>query len=177
MGAPLTPIPETPTIYSGDSIQLNATGGVNYTWSPASGLSCSDCPDPMATPTESTVYFVTATDANGCSGTDTVYVVIASLPIDCAEIYVPTVFSPNGSGNSANKTICVYGGCITDLNFEIFNRWGEKIYETTDLTLSECWDGTYKGKQISPGTYVYKLIVTLTNNEIIEKSGNITLIR
>jgi gliding motility-associated-like protein len=169
--------PESSMINPGDSTQLNATGGNSYTWSPESGLSCYDCPDPMAAPTASTMYFVTGTDTNGCSGTDTVYVTIVPVPVECAEIYVPTVFSPNGSGNAANKMVCVYGGCLAELRFEIFNRWGEKVFETTDVNLSDCWDGTYKGKQMNSGTYVYKLIVTLTNNEIIEETGNITLIR
>ena len=169
--------PEISTLNLGDSIQLNATGGISYTWSPSSGLSCSDCSDPMAAPTVSTTYIVTGTDANGCSGTDTVYVTIVPVPVECGDIFIPTVFSPNGTGSSANKTICVYGGCVSELSFAIYNRWGEKVYETTDVTLSECWDGTFKGKQMNTGTYVYKLIVTLTNNELIEESGNIVLIR
>jgi gliding motility-associated-like protein len=164
-------------IQLGGSAQLNATGGVNYTWSPSTGLSCSDCPDPIAAPTVSTMYTVTGTDANGCIGTDLVYVTIVPEPVECADIYVPTVLSPNGTGNSANKMICVYGGCVAELNFAIYNRWGEKVFETTDVTLMECWDGTFNGKTLNSGSFVYKLIVTLTNNEVIEESGNITLIR
>ena len=169
--------PEISTINPGDSIQLNATGGVSYTWIPSTGLSCSNCPDPIASPSESTMYIVTGTDASGCSGTDTVYVTIVPEPVECGNIFVPTIFSPNGNGNAANKMICVYGDCISELSFTIYNRWGEKVFETTDVTLTECWDGTFKGKSLNPGSFVYKLIVTLTNNEIIEESGNITLIR
>ena len=169
--------PEISTINTGDSIQLNATGGVNYTWIPSTGLSCSNCPNPIASPTVSTMYIVTATDASGCSGTDSVFVTIVPEPVECAEIYVPTIFSPNGTGSSNNKTICLYGGCVSELSFAIYNRWGEKVFETTDVTLTECWDGTFKGKSLNPGSFVYKLIVTLTNNEVIEESGNITLIR
>jgi len=73
--------------------------------------------------------------------------------------------------------ICVYGGCVSKLSFVIYNRWGEKVFETTDVSLTECWDGTFKGKSLNSGSFVYKLIVTLTNNEVIEESGNITLIR
>ena len=169
--------PENSTIEPGDSIQLNATVGVSYTWSPSSGLSCSDCSDPMAAPTVSTTYIVTGTDANGCSGTDTVYVTIVPVPVECGDIFIPTVFSPNGTGSSANKTICVYGGCLSELSFAIYNRWGEKVFETSDVTLTECWDGTHEGRELNSGTFVYKLILTLTNNEIIEESGNIVLIR
>jgi len=99
------------------------------------------------------------------------------LPVQCPDIFVPTIISPNGTGGAANKTICVYGGCISELNFAIYNRWGEKVFETTDANLTECWDGTYKGKALNAGTFVYKLIVTLSNDDIIEESGNITLVR
>jgi gliding motility-associated-like protein len=135
-----------------------------------------DCANPIATPNLSTIYFVTATDLNGCSGSDSVYVTVLPVSIECGDVYIPTVFAPKGIGSAANKTICVYGNCITQLTFEIYNRWGEKVFETTDLTLSECWDGTYEGKELNAGTFLYKLVVTL-NNETIEDSGTITLIR
>lgn len=169
--------PNITYINPGDSVQLNASGGISYTWSPSSGLSCSSCADPIATPSTNTMYIVTGTDANGCSGVDTVYVTLNPIPVDCGQIYVPTLFAPNGSGSTANKTICIYGACVAELSFEIFNRWGEKVFETTDVNLTECWDGSYKGKQMNSGTFVFKLVVKLTNNEIIQESGNITLIR
>jgi gliding motility-associated-like protein len=98
-------------------------------------------------------------------------------PVQCGDIFVPTVLSPNGTGVVANKTICVYGGCVSEIVFAIYNRWGEKVFETTDANLTECWDGTYKGKALNAGTFVYKLIVTRTDNTFIEESGNITLVR
>ena len=51
------------------------------------------------------------------------------------------------------------------------------MFVTTDANLTECWDGTYKGKALNAGTFVYKLIVTLSNDDLIEESGNITLVR
>ncbi len=169
--------PDISTINFGDTVQLNATGGITYSWSPSLSLDCSNCSNPMASPQSSTTYVVVGTDANGCEGGDTVSIVVITEPEVCGEIFVPTVFSPNGTGTSANKTICVYGGCVSEIRFEIFNRWGEKVFETTNINLTECWDGTYKGKEMNAGTFVYKLIVTRTNNEIIEQTGNINLIR
>jgi gliding motility-associated-like protein len=98
-------------------------------------------------------------------------------PAGCPEIFVPTIFTPNGSGDTANNTVCVYGGCIADISFQIFNRWGEKVFETNDASLSQCWDGKFKGKELNTGTFVYLLNVELTSGERIEQSGNITLIR
>jgi gliding motility-associated-like protein len=169
--------PELSTINVGESVQFSTIGGTTYSWSPSASLDCSDCPDPVATPSTSTMYIVTGTDASGCTGTDTVYVTVIPEPIECGDIFVPTVLSPNGTGGAANKMICVYGGCVTEISFAIYNRWGEKVFETNDVNLTECWDGTYKGKEMNAGTFAYKLIVTLTNNDIIEESGNITLVR
>ena len=169
--------PENTTIEEGDSVQFSTTGAITYSWTPASTLDCSDCPDPIATPTTSTTYVVTGTDANGCTGSDTVYIIVIPEPTICGKIYVPTILSPNGTGPSANKTICVYGNCVEELTFAIYNRWGEMVFETTDINLTECWDGTYKGKEMNAGTFVYKLLVTLWDGTSIEESGNITLIR
>jgi gliding motility-associated-like protein len=169
--------PEVSTITVGESVQFNTTGATTYSWSPSASLDCSDCPDPIATPTTSTMYIVTGTDGSGCTGVDTVYVDVLPIPVECGDIFVPTVLSPNGTGAAANKTICVYGGCVAEITFAIYNRWGEKVFETANVNLTECWDGTYKGKEMNAGTFAYKLIVTLTNNDIIEESGNITLVR
>jgi hypothetical protein len=68
-------------ICPGDSTQLAATGGVTYSWAPAEGLSCTDCMAPMASPSQSTAYIVTATDAGGCSATDTVIVRVNTVPV------------------------------------------------------------------------------------------------
>lgn len=169
--------PEISTINQGEFVQFNTTGATTYSWSPTSTLDCSDCPNPIATPSTNTMYIVTGTDASGCTGIDTVYVNVIPEPIECGDIFVPTVLSPNGTGAAANKTICVYGGCVAEITFAIYNRWGEKVFETTNVDLTECWDGTYKGKEMNAGTFAYKLIVTLTNNDVIEESGNITLVR
>jgi gliding motility-associated-like protein len=97
--------------------------------------------------------------------------------VDCPEIFVPTIFNPNGSGDVSNNSVCVYGGCIAEISFQIFNRWGEKIFETTEANLSQCWDGKYKGKELNAGTFGYLLDIQLNSGKRIEQSGNITLIR
>ncbi|MBS1690343.1 MAG: PKD domain-containing protein, partial [Bacteroidetes bacterium] len=62
------------------SVTLGATGGTSYSWSPATGLSCTNCANPIASPTSTTTYIVSGTDAHGCSNTDTVVVRIRPLP-------------------------------------------------------------------------------------------------
>jgi gliding motility-associated-like protein len=168
----ITASPAATTIFEGESVQLNASGAITYNWTPSIGLSCTDCSNPIATPNETIIYTVTGTDATGCIGTTDVLIVVQVV---CGDIYVPTVLSPNGTGNAENKMACVYGNCIAELNYSIYNRWGEKVFETGDS--DTCWDGTYKGKEMNAGIFAYKLIATLTNGEQIEESGNLTLIK
>jgi gliding motility-associated-like protein len=168
--------PENSTINPGNSIQLNATGGIAYTWSPASGLSCSDCPDPIASPIVSTLYIVTGTDENGCTGTDTVYVTIFPVPVECAEIFVPTVFSPNGDNLNEKLVVCGLGsGCVKEYKFEVFDRWGQRVFVSEDITLH--WDGQFKGKELNSAVFVYRLYALKSDLTVIEKSGNVTLSR
>ncbi|MBS1772852.1 MAG: PKD domain-containing protein [Bacteroidetes bacterium] len=69
------------TICVGNSVSLNATGATSYSWSPATGLSCTTCANPTANPSTTTTYIVTGTNANGCTNTDTVIVNVNPLPI------------------------------------------------------------------------------------------------
>jgi gliding motility-associated-like protein len=166
--------PNYAEITAGESVSIQTTGGNSYTWTPATDLSCTDCANPTATPSSSTEYIVSATDANGCAGQDTVYIKVS---IECGEYFVPTAFSPNESGPTANNTLCVFGvpACVAELDFTIYNRWGEVVFQTTDIT--KCWDGTYKEKLMDSGIFVYKLYVKLVDDTIIEQSGNTTLVR
>ena len=160
------------TIEEGLSIQLSATGGQTYSWSPADGLSCTDCQSPVALPSGSTIYCVTATDANGCSDTSCVKV---TVDIVCGEVYVPNAFSPDGSNDPENEKQCVYGKCIQSMEFSIYTRWGQKVFETTDQ--KKCWDGTFKGEKLNTGVYVYYLKATLTDGTNINRKGDVSLIR
>jgi gliding motility-associated-like protein len=157
-------------IVAGDSVQLNATGGTVYTWTPATDLSCTTCSNPYASPTVTTAYIVTGTDANGCVGTDTV-IVIVDAP--CGNIFVPSAFSPNGDGE--NDVLRVYGNCINELYFVIYDRWGEKVFETTNPSLT--WDGTLREKAMNGAVFFYYISASLSNGEVYEGSGNITLFR
>lgn len=150
-------------------VPLWAIGGVSYVWSPPMGLSCSACPNPTANLTVDMVYYVTGTDANGCVSIDTVFVKIDGN----MELFVANVFSPNGDG--LNDELFVRGGPFIDLSYTIYNRWGEKIFDTDDQTKG--WDGTHRGKPVDPGVFVYKVIYTDWKDVSGEKAGNVTLIK
>jgi gliding motility-associated-like protein len=157
-------------ISPGQSTQLNATGNTSYTWTPATNLSSSTIANPVANPTVTTTYVVNGT-TNNCGNTDSVTVFVE---INCnGNVFVPTAFSPNGDGQ--NETECIMGNCIETLNFFIYDRWGEKVFETTDQKF--CWDGVFRGKQMDSGIFVYYLKATFTNGKEITKKGNISLVR
>ena len=158
------------TILYGETVQLNATGGVSYEWTPSSDLECSDCPNPIAGPIEATTYCVEVTDLHGCKSTECLTV---DIEIICGEVFVPSAFSPNNDGE--NDVLCVYSDCMKSLTFSIYNRWGEKVYETSNMNI--CWDGTWKGKQLNSAVFVYILKGDLINGQTVEQKGNISLIR
>lgn len=157
-------------IVLGNNTQLTATGVGTYSWSPTSGLSCSNCANPTATPSSTTNYCVMVTDANSC--TDNACIVI-NVEIPCQPLYIPNAFSPNNDGD--NDVFYVVGNCIKDLDVIIFNRWGEKVYEITDPT--QGWDGYFKGKLENSAVFDYYMKAMLTSGEKVERKGNVSLVR
>ncbi len=147
---------------------LHATGGGTYVWIPAEGLNNTTIADPIATPHLTTDYCVEVTDANECLDTACVRVVF-----ECDDLFIPTAFSPNSDG--ANEMECVMGNCFQTFQFTIYDRWGEKVFESNNPQL--CWDGTYKGKLMNTAVFVYFLKATLVGGEEISRTGNVSLIR
>ena len=165
------------TIFVGQTVNLitttNASGVPTYSWSPTQGLSNPNIANPTASPTQTTTYLVTMTDPLGCSNTDTVTVVVEVVICEEPEIFVPNAFTPNGDQN--NDRVFVRGNTIRELVFRIYNRWGEKVFETNDPSIG--WDGTYEGKAATPAVYVYYLDAVCFDNQRFFKKGNISLIR
>lgn len=156
---------------NGSSI-LTATGGTVYSWSPGTAITGANTATPEVAPATSTTYTVQATDANGCRGSDSVWVNVSMNPAT-GGYYVVSAFTPNGDG----KNDCFglkFWGVIEQLDFSVFNRWGQRVFYSKDP--GQCWDGTHKGLPQPAGTYVYKVKATTVCGEISRK-GTITLIR
>ena len=160
------------SILLGDTVQLSAAGGESYSWNPEDELSCLSCAAPFANPTETTTYIVTAIDSFGCRISDTIRIEVDIL---CNEPFIPTIFSPNGKGNQVNETFCIFSDCVEQFKLVIHNRWGEKIFESEDI--SQCWDGTFKGSEAATGTYAFNLFIRQIDGSQINKTGTITLVR
>jgi gliding motility-associated-like protein len=166
--------PDVMSVNIGTEIPFTVTGATNYQWSPDQYLSCSDCDNPLCIPTSSYNYIVTGSNPNGCTGFDTI---IVNVFVDCHNLTLPNVFSPNNNGPQANNTFGLLGTlpCLETYQLLIFNRWGEQVFETQSTDL--LWDGTYKGQAQNSGVYFYRLDMKLVNGEEVKKSGNLTLVR
>ncbi len=154
------------------TVIAEADPGTTLTWTPASDLSCSDCLTPEITVGDSTTtYTLTASTTGGCSTSDQLTI----TPIfDCENsIVIPNAFSPNGDGINDVFYVRKIGQIET---FKIFNRWGELVFETDDV--SNGWDGTYKGKELNGAVFVYYVSAKCPfDGSDILITGNVTLIR
>ena len=154
------------TITIGQSATLTAMGSSNtYTWSTNDEGSTI-----TVSPLETTTYSVFSQDNFGCKVYDSI---IVNVDVKCGEVFVPTGFSPNADGS--NDLECVYGNCIKTIYWAIYDRWGEKVFETTDK--EACWDGIYKGQLLNSGVFVYKLEVQQFDGKQVLKNGSITISR
>ncbi len=164
------------TITYGNSTPISASGGVTYLWNPTNGLSCTTCPNPTATPVVTTTYCAIVTDANGCTDSACITIIVDIPCPTNVEFTVPNAFSPNKDGKNDIFILQGMGLCLTEFLMVIYDRWGEKVFEVTTPNLG--WDGTYKGKQLDPGVFVYYITATFTGTkEEFVKKGNISLIR
>lgn len=140
-----------------------------YFWTPTDGISCSDCPNPIFNPDTTTWFYLDVESALGCSATDSIFV---EREIPPPTTFIPTVFSPNNDG--LNDELCVLGNRILEVDFSVYNRWGEEVFSTKDA--SSCWDGTLNGQPLS-GAMVYTFRAKLEEGIMVEESGNINILR
>ncbi len=157
---------------SGIFVQLNAISAMSpldYVWTSSAVLSGYTIPNPTTTIEEETWIYVTVTDTNGCTATDGMLI---RIPLT-SNLYIPNSFTPNG--DEMNQLFRVYGTNIGQFELTIYNRWGEAIFETTDINYG--WDGTYNGKLIQDGTYVYKVLAIGMDYVTYDKTGHITVLK
>ena len=159
------------TILLGSSTALHATGGTNYSWYPGTGLSDSTIASPNASPDSTTTYYVDVTDSSGCHAIDSVTVFVNEEE-PCDEFFVPNSFSPNGDGE--NEVFYVRGSCFKSFELHIYNRWGQKLFETIEPT--DGWNGMLKNNPMPVGVYTYYVHAIFNNNNEVSQRGNINLV-
>lgn len=158
------------TIEPGVSTQLNATGGLNYLWSPSAGLSCTNCYNPLATPVITTTYYVTGTNEYGCSSSDTINIFVTQ---GGEVLYIPNSFSPNQ--NYLNDLFFVYGTSVRTIDIQIYDRWGELVFRTGDI--KQGWDGKVRGTMVEGGVYVYTVSCEWLSGVKTYRNGIVTVWR
>lgn len=161
------------TICDGTSVTLNASGGTSYNWSPATGLTCTNCANPTASPSVTTTYTLTATDANNCTATDEIIIIVDNCPPpsgDCVEV------TAMYRENFETFTACsVSGGCANTCT--LANDWTNE--DTDDIDWRTDAGGTPSGStgpsaDYNPGTstgkYLYLESSSCFNKKAILKS-------
>ncbi|MDD2983970.1 MAG: gliding motility-associated C-terminal domain-containing protein [Crocinitomicaceae bacterium] len=157
------------TIKQGESVQLNGTtNGTSYSWSPAFSLSSPSIQNPIAVPDVTTTYTLTAT-LDGCSNSDAMTVFVDET------LEITNTFTPNGDGYNDTWKIPAldkYPNCLV----QIFDRWGQMLYQTTGYGDKKAWDGTSKGKPMEASVYFY--VIEVRNSDFPKPiRGSITLVR
>jgi gliding motility-associated-like protein len=162
----------------GDIVQLNANtnySNVVFQWTPSMGLSCDDCDDPLLATNYSIKYTVKATVIpvrKECIATKSLAVTV----LKDYQLYIPNSFTPNGDGVNDMYEIFGNKAIIKFWSFDLYNRWGEKVFESNDINFQ--WDGRYKGVPVSQGVYVYHLnVVFIDNHKETDLRGSITILR
>lgn len=157
-------------------IRANTLTPVTYQWTPNTGLSCDDCAEPLLLAQTTTTYTIVGTDILGCTDTAQLTITVD----DALRVFVPNAFSPNGDGN--NELLIVYspGDVVQVHSFQIFSRWGERVFERRNFLPNlpaYGWDGTFQGQLLSNGVFVYVLEVELVDGRVEYLSGDVTLLR
>ncbi len=148
-----------------------------YDWAPDSTLSCLDCPNPTASPQNSTTYYLTIADEKGCEASADVLVLVRKE----RSIYIPNSFSPNGDGINDFFTVFSKPDIVSKINsFRIFSRWGEVIYEFYDFPPNDPsfgWDGSYRNEELDPAVFAYVVEVEFVDGVVRLFKGDLTLIK
>ena len=171
--------PDTTICADSSYVIPGVSSALSVVWTPATGL---DDPGIIAptfkySDSGSLSYTVIVTyDSTKCADT-----VRLTIGVESCESYIicPAAFSPNDDQNNDHYT--VFGNKIAEYDLRIYNRWGEMVFEDTNLAdlndMSKGWDGKYHGKPQEVGVFVYYITATDDYKKHFSKKGNITLLR
>ena len=144
-------------------------------WFPTNGLNCTDCIDPtILTYDNYNTYTASAYYEGGegeiCNATANTTIQVENN----LELFIPNAFTP-GSFDNVNNTFEVFGEGIEYVTMQVFNRWGEKVFESGNQQVS--WDGMFKGEMQGPGVFTYYVNVEYLDGKIIDRKGSVTILR
>jgi gliding motility-associated-like protein len=171
-----------PTVNAGADISINqgasatlsavivgGTGDGEFEWQPFEEVSNFSSQTVTISPDENTLFIVTYQEEGGCLVTDEVNVIVSYV----ASVGVPSAFSPNKDG--INDVLRVLGEGITKLEFKVFNRYGQLVFESENV--DKGWDGLHNEREVNPGVFTYYAKVTYKDGDTEFLKGNVTLVR
>lgn len=158
---------------------IDAPEGIqSVTWTPNEYIIClnNDCSIVEMNPPVTTTYFMMVTDNNGCTGSDDVTIRVREV----RNVYFANAFTPNNDGYNDYFQAVTGIGVERILNFAIYDRWGNQVFVkenyVPDPAGTDGWDGTYLGRKLNPGVYVYYAKALFIDGKEIEYSGSVTLV-
>ena len=153
-------------------INNSSSDAVTYLWNLGDGTTSTDV-DPSVTYTVEGTYSICLIAYTATSCTDTTCQTAEVIEEVESVIGIPTAFSPNN--DTHNDVLFVRGSGITSFTLMIYNRYGEKVFESNDLSIG--WDGNHKGQPENTGVFAYYLEYEYISGEKGSLKGNITLVK
>ena len=164
----------------GDSAEITAVINLPFdsiasiNWHSIDSIECPNCLTQIVAPVITTAYSISVSSVDGCTDSDTTTIFVSTDH----NFYIPNIFSPNGDGINDVITIATSDDVEVILAFEIFDRWGNLVFQKNNTVATEIsWDGTFNGKRLNPGVFTYRATVRYSDNRIETRYGDITLIR
>ncbi|MEO6133481.1 MAG: gliding motility-associated C-terminal domain-containing protein [Saprospiraceae bacterium] len=167
------------TILLGDSVAINPIISfvpVSFYWTGDLGLIDPHILDNWVKPEVDQEFMLFALDSKGCLYSDDIKIRVLLH----SSIYIPTIFSPNGDGINDLLSPLADPSVTMIEYFEIFSRWGDQVYSLSNFVPNQVnagWDGTFSGKKLLPGVYVYRLSAVNKKGKQILLAGDVTLVR
>jgi|GEM_PF-3244967 len=160
---------ETCPGYNDGTLILEISGGTSPYFYDLSGTTITDTTINLAPDG----YLLTVTDSRGCMTSDSVIIHAEDTPCGEVELFIPNIFSPNG--DLENDVLFVRSNFIETMAWYIYDRYGEKVFESKDINLG--WDGEFEGQKVQNGVYFWHIKATMIDGSVIEREGNVTVVR
>lgn len=175
---PVVWLPENTSIFLGETVEIQVGYDVpppQFSWSETTGFSCTDCLEPYIQPWQTTTYTLVTTSEDGCTASDAITITVKEK----RDVYIPNIFTPD---DNTNRYLSVFGGPEVTLvkSLRVYSRWGELVFENTDFVPNipkEGWDGTFRGKDLADGVFIWTAEVEFLDKKTISYSGDCTLAR
>ncbi|MCB9307496.1 MAG: CotH kinase family protein [Lewinellaceae bacterium] len=165
-------------LHLGDSAWVNPVADFQIAlaeWSPRDGVRCPDCAATYLAPLNTNLYTLTASDANGCQTSATLRVLVDQG----VRIYLGNAIRPGSGGANADLAISAGPEVLRILTLQLYDRWGNKIFEQKDLApnMPSTWDGKFNGKLVGPGVLIWVCELETVDGRVLTESGDITVLR